>query len=39
MRDGWLVEHIDPPGTPVRIVTRVDAARFNRLWLDLVTPT
>lgn len=34
--DGWLRERIHPAGNPVRLVTAVDAARFNQHWLDIV---
>jgi inosine-uridine nucleoside N-ribohydrolase len=37
LHDSWLVERVDPAGVPFRIVTRVDAQRFNRLWVDVVT--
>jgi hypothetical protein len=36
-KDGLLVERIDPAGRPMRIVTRIDAARFNQFWLDTLT--
>lgn len=35
--DGWLHQRIDPNGTPIKVVTRVDANRFGELWLDTVT--
>jgi inosine-uridine nucleoside N-ribohydrolase len=37
LRDGRLVERVDPEGTRTRIATAVDGPRFNRLWLDVVT--
>ena len=37
IQDGWLVERVDPSGRPMRVVTSVDANRFNRLWADVVT--
>jgi len=37
MRDGWLHERVDPTGYAMRVVTRVEAARFNQTWLDIVT--
>lgn len=36
-KDGWLVEYVSQSGRPVRIVTKVDAARFNEFWLHRVT--
>ncbi len=36
VRDGWLVEEIDPRGKPVRVVTRIDGPRFNQFWMDTV---
>jgi inosine-uridine nucleoside N-ribohydrolase len=36
-REGWLHEEIEPSGKPTRIVTSIDASRFNRFWLDTVT--
>ncbi len=35
-RDGWLVERIDPVGRPVRLVTKINGARFSQFWLDTV---
>lgn len=35
--DGWLRERVDPAGQPTRIVTAIDAPRFNRLWVDVVS--
>lgn len=35
-KSGWLYERIDPSGKPVRVVTRVDGARFNRFWLNQI---
>ncbi len=32
-RDGWLVEHIDPMGKPVRMVTKINGQGFNEFWL------
>jgi len=38
MREGWLYEHADEEtGQAMRVVTAVDGARFNELWLSLVT--
>jgi inosine-uridine nucleoside N-ribohydrolase len=37
IQDGWLVERVDPAGRPMRVVTSVDADRFNRFWADVVT--
>jgi len=37
LRDGWLHEWADDTGQPMSVVTAVDAARFNKLWLDIVT--
>ncbi|MBE3039285.1 MAG: hypothetical protein IMZ62_10795, partial [Chloroflexi bacterium] len=36
-KDGWLSERIDPRGKPVRVVTKVDGARFNEFWLHRIT--
>ncbi|MGI8553891.1 MAG: nucleoside hydrolase [Dehalococcoidia bacterium] len=36
--DGWPFERLDPSGHPASVVTEVDGARFNRLWLDTVAP-
>jgi len=36
-KDGWLYERIDPAGKPVRVVTKVDGARFNEFWLQRIT--
>jgi inosine-uridine nucleoside N-ribohydrolase len=36
LRDGWLVEHVDPAGSALRVVTQVDGGRFDRLWVDMV---
>ena len=33
-KDGWLYEQIDPAGKPTRVVTQVDGARFEELWLN-----
>jgi inosine-uridine nucleoside N-ribohydrolase len=35
-KSGWLYERIDPSGKPVRVVTRVDGARFNQFWLNKI---
>lgn len=35
-KSGWLYERIDPSGEPVRVVTRVDGARFNQFWLNKI---
>lgn len=35
--DGWLLETLDPAGKPARVVTRVDADRFDEFWLETVT--
>jgi len=37
MREGWLYERVDEGGQAMRIVIAVDGARFNELWLRLVT--
>jgi inosine-uridine nucleoside N-ribohydrolase len=34
---GWLRATLDPAGGPTRIVTSIDAARFNRLWAEIVS--
>lgn len=36
-RDGWLHEIIERGGKMTRIVTRIDASKFNQFWFDLVT--
>ena len=33
-KDGWLHESIDPKGKPIRVVTKVDGARFNEFWVS-----
>lgn len=35
-QDGWLYERIDPSGKPIRIVTKIDGMRFNKLWLNKI---
>jgi inosine-uridine nucleoside N-ribohydrolase len=35
--NGWLRERVDPAGRPTRVVTAIDAPRFNRLWVDVVS--
>ncbi len=37
LREGWLYERVDEAGQAMRVVTAVDSARFNELWLRLVT--
>jgi len=37
VREGWLYEQVDEAGQAMRVVTAVDSARFNELWLRLVT--
>jgi hypothetical protein len=37
LRDGRLVQRVDPDGTRMRAATAVDGERFNRLWLEIVT--
>ncbi|HKO25590.1 MAG TPA: hypothetical protein VJY65_12740, partial [Chloroflexota bacterium] len=37
VRDGWLYEQVDEAGREMRVVTAVEGARFNELWLSLVT--
>lgn len=37
LRDGWLYEQADATGHEMRVVTAVEAARFNEFWLRLVT--
>jgi inosine-uridine nucleoside N-ribohydrolase len=34
---GWLRERVDPAGKPTRVVTAIDAPRFNRLWVNRVS--
>ena len=33
----WLVERQDPLGTPLRVVTAVQAENFQAFWLDTIT--
>jgi purine nucleosidase len=33
-KDGWLYEQIDHAGKPTGVVTQVDGARFEELWLN-----
>ena len=37
IRDGWLRQRIDLAGKPMRVVTRVDGAKFADFWLKLVS--
>jgi inosine-uridine nucleoside N-ribohydrolase len=37
VEDGWLVQKIADGGKPIRVVTRVNGAKFNQFWLDTVT--
>ena len=30
-------ERVDLAGSPMRVVTAIDAPRFNRLWVDVVS--
>lgn len=36
-KDGWLYERIHPSGKLTRVVTKINSARFNELWLDKIT--
>ena len=36
-KDGWLHERIRPSGKRVRVVTKVDGARFNEFWFRKIT--
>jgi purine nucleosidase len=36
-KDGWLRERIESAGKPVRVVTKVDGARFNEMWINKVS--
>jgi purine nucleosidase len=36
-RDGWLWERIDSAGRKMRVVTKVDGARFGEFWVELMT--
>ena len=36
VEDGWLRQRVDPGGTPTRVVTRVDGAKFGEFWLSTV---
>lgn len=35
-QEGWLSLRVDPAGKPIRVVTRVDGARFSQFWLETV---
>lgn len=35
-RDGWLWERIDEVGRKMRVVTRIDGARFGEFWVERV---
>ncbi len=37
VRDGWLYERVDAGGTPTRVVTQVDGAKFSEHWLNVMT--
>lgn len=37
IKDGWLRQRVDPSGNLTRVVTRVNGAIFNELWLSMVT--
>jgi inosine-uridine nucleoside N-ribohydrolase len=36
-KDSWLHERLDPSGKHVRVVTKVDGARFNEFWFRKIT--
>lgn len=36
VRDSWLREFIDPAGSPTRVVTGIDGAKFSEFWLHMV---
>lgn len=36
MREGWLQQRVGSQGRPMRLVTRVEGARFSEFWLSLV---
>ena len=36
-KDGWLCERMDSSGRLVRVVTKIDGARFNEFWLNKIT--
>ena len=38
-KDGWLCQSADSEGRPTRLVTRVNAPRFNEFWLATVART
>ena len=38
IKDGWLYQTIHPGGTPTRVVTRINADKFNEFWLNTVAP-
>lgn len=35
-KDGWLIERVHASGKPVRVVTRVDGARFSEFWIQTI---
>jgi inosine-uridine nucleoside N-ribohydrolase len=35
-KQGWLYERIDPAGTPVQVVTKIDGPQFNEFWLNTI---
>ncbi len=35
-KDGWLYERIHPSGKHMRVVTKINGARFNEFWLDKI---
>lgn len=34
---GWLTLRIDPAGTPMRVVTKINGTQFDDFWLQTVT--
>ena len=36
-KNGWLHERLDPSGKRIRVVTKVDSARFNEFWFRKMT--
>jgi inosine-uridine nucleoside N-ribohydrolase len=36
VKAGWLIERTSPGGRPAQVVTKVDAARFNEFWFNLI---
>lgn len=35
--NNWLRENANPSGNPTHVVTKINGARFNELWLNIIT--